>query len=389
MRKFFICLAAVLAFFSLGASPGQAARAASGQPSAETPASAVDKPRPIRVALVTGGPYGEYQEIFQGMIKGLEEQGAISNGNVPKPPDSEDMEPMWLWLSKNAGGSRVVFPADAYYSANWHQEQRGLNKKNLLERVKTRGDIDFILAFGTWGGQDASTDEFNIPVLVMSATDPVEAGIILSPEDSGRDNLMAVFNPGFATAQVRIFHEIFHFNKLGIVYEDTTSGRGAVSLSKIEKEAGRLGVELLRCTNEFDIEDLDLAAQRLLACHEKLVSEGAEAIYITYNMGMVPGKIPAVLAPVRKAAIPTFSQSGPAEVARGVLLSISHANLQAEGRFGAEAFNAIIKGAKPRSLSQVFSGVISLSMNLRMATLIGWNPPLEILVAVDEIYQSF
>ena len=27
-------------------------------------------------------------------------------------------------------------------------------------------------------------------------------------------------------------------------------------------------------------------------------------------------------------------------------------------------------------------------MNLRMATLIGWNPPLEILAAVDEFYQE-
>lgn len=26
--------------------------------------------------------------------------------------------------------------------------------------------------------------------------------------------------------------------------------------------------------------------------------------------------------------------------------------------------------------------------NLRMATLIGWNPPLEILAAVDELYQE-
>ena len=49
---------------------------------------------------------------------------------------------------------------------------------------------------------------------------------------------------------------------------------------------------------------------------------------------------------------------------------------------------AIIRGAKPRDLSQIFESSVSLAMNLRMATLIGWNPPLEILAAVDEFYQE-
>jgi ABC-type uncharacterized transport system substrate-binding protein len=90
-----------------------------------------------------------------------------------------------------------------------------------------------------------------------------------------------------------------------------------------------------------------------------------------------------------RASIPTFSQAGSSDVADGVLMSISRHNLQDEGYFIAEAVNAIIKGVKPRSLPQIFSGAISMSINLRMATIIGWNPPLEILVAVDEIYQSF
>jgi hypothetical protein len=160
-------------------------------------------------------------------------------------------------------------------------------------------------------------------------------------------------------------------------------------LGKIEKEAARLGVELLRCTNEFDIDDVNLASERLLACHEQLVSAGAEAVYLTYNLGMLPEKIPELIAPMAKAHIPTFAQAGSNEVARGALMSIARSNLQDEGRFIAEAFSAIVDGAKPRSLQQCFSGITSLSLNLRMAALIGWNPPLEILVAVDEIYQTF
>lgn len=72
----------------------------------------------------------------------------------------------------------------------------------------------------------------------------------------------------------------------------------------------------------------------------------------------------------------------------GALLSISQTNTEEEGVFNAELMAAIIRGAKPRDLSQIFESSVSLAMNLRMATLIGWNPPLEILAAVDEFYQE-
>ena len=54
------------------------------------------------------------------------------------------------------------------------------------------------------------------------------------------------------------------------------------------------------------------------------------------------------------------------------------------GYFAADA----AKGARPRDLSPVFESPVSMALNLFMATLIGWNPPLEVLAAVDEFYQE-
>ena len=56
--------------------------------------------------------------------------------------------------------------------------------------------------------------------------------------------------------------------------------------------------------------------------------------------------------------------------------------------FEAEAVSRVLSGAKPREVSQVFEGPLGLAINLRMAMLIGWNPPFEILAAVDEIHQQ-
>src|SRR5699024_6759606 len=112
------------------------------------------------------------------------------------------------------------FADDGFYSANWDSEQREEVTGELLRRIQEKGDIDMILAFGTWAGQDFASAELNIPVVVTSVTNAVESGIIPSVEDSGKDNLVASIEPERYKQQVILFHNIFNFKKLGIAYED-------------------------------------------------------------------------------------------------------------------------------------------------------------------------
>jgi ABC-type uncharacterized transport system substrate-binding protein len=344
-----------------------------------------------RLALVATGSFKDYQIILRGLIKGLEEKGLIENGNVPPSTVDEGISAMWEWAGKNAGGSRIVFVRDAFYTPNWNQKQRPLVKQKLLDRIGKRKDIDLILACGTWAGQDLSTDEVRLPVVVISASHPVAAGIVASVEDSGRDNLFASIETGRYERQVRLFHDIFQFGKMGIAYDANAKDHSNIALAEIEETANSMGVELVRCTGNIDMEDtsLFLAADNLRACHEKLVAQGVDAVYITYTTAMLEARIPDVLSPLIKARIPTFSQMGSTEVARGALLSVSQSNMQDEGRFNADALAEIINGKKPRDVPQRFESAYSLAVNLRTAAMIGWNIPLEILTVVDEFYQNF
>ena len=295
---------------------------------------------------------------------------------------------MWEWLHQHAGGKHLVFLADGFYSAGWDSRQREKVRQDVLRRIREKKDVDMVLAFGTWAGQDLAAQDLPVPVIVSSVTDAVDAGIIPSVEDSGRDNLVAPIEPDRFKRQVLLFHDIFAFKKLGIAYEDTPAGRGSIALNEIEDAARELGVTLLRCTDTFDIQDADLASERLLACHKKLVEEGAEAVYLTYNVGLQAAAMRKVLQPLADAHIPTFSQLGAPDVVHGALLSVAQSNTAEEGRFSAGLVEAILKGARPRDLSPVFESPVSMALNLFMATLIGWNPPLEVLAAVDEFYQE-
>ncbi len=48
----------------------------------------------------------------------------------------------------------------------------------------------------------------------------------------------------------------------------------------------------------------------------------------------------------------------------------------------------ILNGARPRQLDQVFEGPPKIAINLKTAQIIGYDPPVDVLGAADEIYQE-
>ena len=69
-------------------------------------------------------------------------------------------------------------------------------------------------------------------------------------------------------------------------------------------------------------------------------------------------------------------------------MSLAQASFDDIGLFEASAIAEVIAGRKPREVNQIFEPELGLAINLKAAMEIGWNPPLEILAAVDEIYQQ-
>ena len=260
------------------------------------------------------------------------------------------------------------------------------SRKALLDRIREKGDVDMIFAFGTWAGLDMATADISVPVFSMSVTDAVQAGIAKSLKDSGRDNLHAQIDPERYKRQIAVFHDIFGFKKMGIPYEDTPEGRSDVSLAAIESAADELGIELVRCTTALNVPP-DQSFANLKQCVSQL-AKTSDAVYLTTNSGMQWNRMRELLQPLIEAGVPSFSQSGIEETKLGVLMSLSQSSFSSEGRFGAEAIVKVMDGIRPRDVGQVFDSAIGLAINLEMARLIYWDPPFEILLAADAIYQD-
>ncbi len=340
-----------------------------------------------RVIYVEGGPYSEFQQTLRATTQSLAQLGAIRKGDVPIPKKTHDSRPMWDWLCKHAEGDQMEFLQDGYYSANWSKELRAQNKAAILERIRTRKDVDMILAFGTWAGIDMATDEHQVPVMSIAVTDAVKADIVKSIEDSGRDHVHALVDPGRYQRQLTIFHNVFHFKRLGVPYEDTPEGRSHCAFDEIEQSARQLGITVVPCATQLNVPDKDTSFRNLKKCLETL-STSSDAIYLTMSSAMQWHRMKELLEPLIDAGIPSFSQLGSKETRLGVLMSISQNDFKHEGMAAAKAIVKVIGGVKPRNISQIFTGPLGMAINLKMAMLIGWDPPLEVLTAVDSIYQD-
>jgi ABC-type uncharacterized transport system substrate-binding protein len=91
---------------------------------------------------------------------------------------------------------------------------------------------------------------------------------------------------------------------------------------------------------------------------------------------------------LRQARVPSFSMLGSEEVKHGLLLSLAQADYSYVGLFYAETMARIFNGAKPRDLSQVWIDPAKIALNLETARVIGFDPPVDILLAADEVYEA-
>ena len=339
----------------------------------------------MRTVLVYDGPHIDYYEILGGIARGLNALGLISN--VPRVDATEDGNPEALWRRLNAeAGGRLTFLSDGFYSAEWRPDRSAAVVEALRTRLAKRRDVDLILAFGTWAGQEMASLNTTVPVIVCGATDAIKAGIVASVMDSGKDNVVAVLEPGRFLRQMELFHRIFAFRKLGITYTDTPSGRSCAAIDQIETACAKNGVELVRCTGDFFHNfDSDRIAEQMRACHKKFADQRVDAVFITYN-SLQTNRLPHVLEPLMQAGIPAISQTGPREVQMGALASIT-SYCEIEGRFVARLIHGLLEGARPRSLPQLLISPMLLSVNVHTAARIGWNPSLEVLLNVDEFFQ--
>nr|MBF0683689.1 hypothetical protein [Pseudomonas sp.] len=388
-----LCASAALALACLAGAPALAAPAQTAIEAAPSPrvfpTSPVHRPDQARWRLgyLQVGDYADYPVILSAIVRGLISLGWMQPLELPDAGSATSRE-IWQFLARNAQSDYLQFVDDGFYSpGNFDSSLRAPMRETLTARLRDARDIDLMIAMGTWAGQDLAREDVSVPTIVASTSDPIASGIIKSAQDSGFDHVHAKVEPNRYQRQVQLFHDIVPFTSLGVVYEDSPEGRTFAAVSAIEDVASGIGFTVKACHAPFNNVSPQQAMDGVTSCYANLAGE-VDAIYLTVHRGLTSESIGDVVASLLKAQVASFSMLGSEEVRRGVLMSMAQADYLPVGQFHAEVIARIFHGASPRELSQIWLSPAEIAINLKTAELIGFDPPIDILLASDEVYDS-
>ncbi len=339
-----------------------------------------------RIGYYEGGHDPNYYNYLSATVKGLMDLGWIEKATIPEPR-GKDTRPVWEWMAQELKSHYIQFVPDAHYSAQWEKSERARQRDRIIRRLNEKKDLDLVLAMGTWAGQDLANSEHSTPVMIMSASDPVKSEIIKSVEDSGYDHVHARVDPLRFERQIRVFHDMIQFRRLGVAYEDSNYGRAYAAIDLIEKVAMERGFEIVPCFTQSDIADQTRAGESVIHCFKDLAAK-VDAIYVNQQGGVNDKTVPELVRIANENRIPTFSQTGADWVKSGFLMSISRVGFKPVGMFEAAIMAKIFNGAKPRQLIQLFQESPNIALNLKTAELIGLYLHADVLAAADEIFNE-
>ncbi len=342
--------------------------------------------RPARVILVTSGDYYRYMAILQATARGLAEQGLIEKGDVPIPETSRSTWPMWKWLIKEAGGTKLQFLLDGWYDYGFDVEKRQEQRQNVYERLRQWKDVDLIFTMGTDPAVDMKELVKDIPVINLSCSDPVVSGVVASENDAGQDNIHVLVTTDMWKWQLRRFYSLFHFKRLAEVAARRNLERSGID--DAQTLANTLGYELVVKTyGASRAEEKTAYVLFRRALLEALDQDHCDAVYLPW--------FPANDADMRdlnriltSRRIPAFSQIGSDAVRRGILLGVGEEDFAGMGRFEAKVVEQVLQGVKPSSINMRFQRSQSLVLNLKTAMDMGWQPPLGLLATVERTFET-
>lgn len=338
-----------------------------------------------RIGYCESESFTTYTQTLIAIVRGLEENGWINNlAGFDRVAGSGDSKAIWNWLAAREVSPYIEFVDDACYNLR----DADIDREGIIERLRSQKDIDDMLVMGATAGILLSNSEHNTNIFVFAASNAVRSGIINSVEDSGKDHVWAHMDEQRFERQIKAFYDIVQFKRLGIVYENSANARVYSAVNEIESLAKEKGFEIVsyhvnepRSPEEFPRYYLEVQE-----AYNELAKQ-VDAMYITIA-SLESERLPELFQPFYHHQVPIFSQLGNIEVQYGALMTVSVMDEVNIGRFGADNIGKCLKGAKPRELEQTFQSAPKITLNTEVAKTLDFKIPFELLIVVDETYQT-
>jgi len=236
-------------------------------------------------------------------------------------------------------------------------------------------DIDLVLAITTQNAQAAVNVISDIPVLFTAVTDPVEAGIVNSMENPGR-NVTGTTDMNPVSRQIELIREFLpELTDLGVLY-NPGEVNSVVQVDLVKETTAEMGIKLHEATVSNSSE-VSLAASSLVG--------DVDAIYVPTD-NIIVSALPSVLNITNQNNIPVFaSENGQVRQGAIATLGIDYKLLGIQtGKMAARVLN----GANPAEMSVESSDELKLYLNTKAAKNLNLEIPAAVLDRADVIYEE-
>lgn len=285
-------------------------------------------------------------------------------------------------LAARGWRERVYFPPELQLDGRFDPGRC----RELANGLLDRDDVDLILAYGPRAALALIESGVKTPIIALLVPDPLSLGLSRSIVDSGRENLTCTVFPQRVEFQLRLFHRIFGFKRLGLIYDPVRHCHHESAVKAARSLGRRLGFSVLVASANGDNDRRATAGDLIGAA--RWLAPRVDAFFLGSWTPIGFDRAPELAAVFTKRRIPTFAQDGAPFVAAGMLMGTTTADMAPRGRWLAKKVIRILSGDSPRSLPQVFLEPAALAVNLDTARAIGWHPPVEVMDLVTEVYSN-
>ena len=345
-----------------------------------------------RLCVVSYDEYIPFSRQLYYILAGLEENGWIKEGSIPFTADEIEkkkiyIDEMYAILEKTDLGPYIEFSPGACYYLAYEDETE------IAEDLRKRageGDIDLIITTGTSAGVFVKDLNLKVPMIDYSATDPVASGIIDSAtEGSGNPYVWAQVEPSLPLRQLKYYHSIKPFNRLGVIIygDETISG-----VPDIKQSAEEIGFSLIK----YNIDEQPRETEEEKEAYYKLVEEkvqqmaeeNIDAFFLTVDLINDMEYLMPLLSYFYEKNIPVYLMDDVSVVEAGALMLISANDMENVGRFVADVIAKTLNGAEAGSLPCVYTSAPSIYVNYDVAIEIQYPLSFEFLAVCDRIFTA-